>query len=83
MGVITRFVTRLIFYCFIDKFFLESPRYVEKILDIQAGELCYMLGTIYLEMTAKPNVMNNLQDEASIFLCKKDETLTHIVGINY
>lgn len=24
-----------------------------------------MLGTIYLEMPAKPNVMNNLQDEAS------------------
>ncbi|KAI7893626.1 DNA polymerase alpha/epsilon subunit B-domain-containing protein [Mucor mucedo] len=44
----------------------EKPHYVEKILDIQAGQLCYMLGTVYLEMSAKPNVMNNLQDEESI-----------------
>ncbi|CAO0802974.1 unnamed protein product [Mucor circinelloides] len=44
----------------------EKPRYINKILDIQPGELCYMLGTIYLEMPAKPNVMNNLEDEDSI-----------------
>ncbi|GAN05624.1 DNA polymerase alpha/epsilon subunit B [Mucor ambiguus] len=36
------------------------------ILDVQPGELCYMLGTIYLEMPAKPNVMNNLEDDNSI-----------------
>jgi DNA polymerase delta subunit 2 len=35
-------------------------------LDVQAGELCYMLGTIYLEMPSKPNVMNNLEDDNSI-----------------
>ncbi|KAI8090635.1 DNA polymerase alpha/epsilon subunit B-domain-containing protein [Thamnidium elegans] len=44
----------------------ENPQYVEKILDIQVGQLCYMIGTIYLEMPAKPNVMKNLQDENSI-----------------
>ncbi|KAL0141178.1 DNA polymerase alpha/epsilon subunit B-domain-containing protein [Mucor lusitanicus] len=44
----------------------EKPQYINKILDIQPGELCYMLGTIYLEMPAKPNVMNNLQDDNSI-----------------
>lgn len=46
--------------------YIEKPRYINKILDIQPGELCYMLGTIYLEMPAKPNVMNNLEDEDSI-----------------
>ncbi|CEP14882.1 hypothetical protein [Parasitella parasitica] len=44
----------------------EKPRYIRKILEIQPGELCYMLGTIYLEMPAKPNVMNNLEDEDAI-----------------
>lgn len=42
---------------------IEKPVYVQKILDIRPGELCYMLGTVYLEMPAKPNVMNNLEDE--------------------
>ncbi|KAI8644698.1 DNA polymerase alpha/epsilon subunit B-domain-containing protein [Parasitella parasitica] len=44
----------------------EKPRYIHKILEIQPGELCYMLGTIYLEMPAKPNVMNSLEDEDTI-----------------
>ncbi|KAI9480273.1 MAG: phosphatidylserine decarboxylase-domain-containing protein [Benjaminiella poitrasii] len=44
----------------------EKPRYVKKILDVRPGELCYMFGTIYLEMPAKPNVMKNLEDEDSI-----------------
>lgn len=47
---------------------IENPQYVEKILDIQVGQLCYMIGTIYLEMPAKPNVMKNLQDEVS-YIC--------------
>lgn len=51
----------------------EKPRYINKILDIQPGELCYMLGTIYLEMPAKPNVMNNLQDENTIIHPKTPE----------
>lgn len=49
-------------------FLLEKPTYTAKILDIKPGELCYMLGTLYLEMPSKPNVMNNLEDEASIYI---------------
>lgn len=41
--------------------------YTQKILDIRQGELCYMLGTVYLEMPSKPNVMNNLEDEVKIY----------------
>ncbi|KAI9342995.1 DNA polymerase alpha/epsilon subunit B-domain-containing protein [Pilaira anomala] len=44
----------------------ENPTYVEKILDIQVDKLCFMIGTVYLEMPAKPNVMKDLQDEDSI-----------------
>lgn len=47
---------------------IENPQYVEKILDIQVDQLCYMIGTIYLEMPAKPNVMKNLQDEVSLYV---------------
>jgi DNA polymerase delta subunit 2 len=41
----------------------EQPEYVGKILDTRADEICYMIGTIYIEMPQKPNVMNNLDDE--------------------
>ncbi|KAI8372381.1 DNA polymerase alpha/epsilon subunit B-domain-containing protein [Choanephora cucurbitarum] len=44
----------------------ENPQFLSKILDIQPGRLCYMLGTVYLEMANKPNVMNNLEDEESL-----------------
>lgn len=50
----------------VNSFNLENPQYINKILDIQPGKLCYMLGTIYLEMPAKPNVMNNLEDDYTI-----------------
>ncbi|KAG1044027.1 hypothetical protein G6F43_011524 [Rhizopus delemar] len=44
----------------------EVPRYVEKVLNTQPGELCYMVGTIYLQMNKKPNVLNDLEDEETI-----------------
>ncbi|KAG1183778.1 hypothetical protein G6F35_015260 [Rhizopus arrhizus] len=44
----------------------QVPRYVEKVLNTQPGELCYMVGTIYLQMHKKPNVLNDLEDEETI-----------------
>ncbi|KAI8079681.1 DNA polymerase alpha/epsilon subunit B-domain-containing protein [Gilbertella persicaria] len=44
----------------------EKPKFVTKMLDVQPGQLCYMLGTVYLEMKAKPNVMHDLEDEESM-----------------
>ncbi len=46
---------------------VEKPRHISKILDIQAGQLCYMFGTIYLEMSSKPNVMKHLEDEVRYY----------------
>lgn len=39
---------------------------MEKILDVQPGTLCYILGTVFLEMASKPNVMQDLEDEDTI-----------------
>ncbi|KAI8984018.1 DNA polymerase alpha/epsilon subunit B-domain-containing protein [Mycotypha africana] len=44
----------------------EKPQYVQKTLDLQPGQLSYMLGTIYIEMPKKPNVINDLEDEDTI-----------------
>ncbi|KAI8364675.1 phosphatidylserine decarboxylase-domain-containing protein, partial [Radiomyces spectabilis] len=45
---------------------LYFPRYVPKVLDVQAGEICYIVGTVYMEMMMKPNVMKDLGTEHSI-----------------
>lgn len=42
---------------------LEVPRYVAKVLDTQPDELCYMIGTVYIHMVKKPNILNDLEDE--------------------
>lgn len=42
---------------------LEVPRYVAKVLDTQPHELCYMIGTVYIHMVKKPNILNDLEDE--------------------
>ncbi|KAI8974388.1 DNA polymerase alpha/epsilon subunit B-domain-containing protein [Pilobolus umbonatus] len=44
----------------------ERPRYSPKILDVQLGDLCYMVGTVYIEMDNKPNVMHHLDEEDAI-----------------
>lgn len=54
---------KLVFVQVLTCSFVEVPRYVEKVLNTQPGELCYMVGTIYLQMNKKPNVLNDLEDE--------------------
>ncbi|CAO3703164.1 unnamed protein product [Rhizopus stolonifer] len=44
----------------------EIPRYVAKVLDTQPNELCFMVGTVYMQMPKKPYVMNDLEDDETI-----------------
>ncbi|KAF7725532.1 hypothetical protein EC973_009562 [Apophysomyces ossiformis] len=44
----------------------EKPRYIPKVLDVQSGELCYIIGTIYMDLTLKPNILKDLSEESSI-----------------
>ncbi|KAI8064736.1 DNA polymerase alpha/epsilon subunit B-domain-containing protein [Gongronella butleri] len=46
----------------------ENPQYVPKCLDVQANELCYIIGTVYMDMPLKPNVLKDLSDESSLSL---------------
>ncbi|KAG0322224.1 hypothetical protein BGZ99_003423 [Dissophora globulifera] len=40
---------------------LESrPKHVEKVLDVQQGEISYLVGTVYMEMKMKPNILNDI-----------------------
>ncbi|KAJ3415995.1 DNA polymerase delta subunit 2 [Chytridiales sp. JEL 0842] len=38
-------------------------QYAPRILDIPDGHLCYIIGTIYMDMPLKPNVLNDIAQE--------------------
>ncbi|KAF2763886.1 hypothetical protein EJ03DRAFT_346565 [Teratosphaeria nubilosa] len=41
----------------------EPCRRVDRVLDVRQGELCWVVGTIYMEMPLKPNVLEDIGKE--------------------
>jgi DNA polymerase delta subunit 2 len=44
----------------INVFLLGSPELVPRVLDVEKGQLCYIIGTVYMDMPLKPNVMEDI-----------------------
>jgi hypothetical protein len=40
--------------------------YVDRLLDIKAGELCFVIGTVYMDMPMKPNVLERLEQDVRL-----------------
>jgi DNA polymerase delta subunit 2 len=36
------------------------------VLDVRQGELCWVVGTVYMEMAGKPNVLADIEKDVSI-----------------
>jgi DNA polymerase delta subunit 2 len=36
---------------------------VDRVLDVRQGELCWVVGTVYMEMGLKPNVLDDIAKE--------------------
>jgi len=43
----------------------ETVRKVERVLDVRQGELCWVAGTIYMEMLLKPNILDDISMDVS------------------
>lgn len=43
----------------------EEVRRVERALDVRQGELCWVTGTIYMEMPLKPNILDDISKDVS------------------
>lgn len=43
----------------------ETVRKVERVLDVRQGELCWVAGTIYMEMALKPNILEDISKDVS------------------
>lgn len=44
----------------------ETARRVDRVLDVRQGELCWVVGTVYMEMPLKPNVLDDISKDVSI-----------------
>ncbi|KMK54541.1 DNA polymerase delta subunit 2 [Aspergillus fumigatus Z5] len=42
----------------------ERARRVERVLDVRQGELCWVAGTVYMDMPLKPNILDDLSRES-------------------
>jgi hypothetical protein len=38
----------------------QTASFVERVLDVRQGELCWVVGTVYMEMAEKPNVLDDI-----------------------
>ncbi len=43
-------------------------RRVERVLDVRQGELCWVAGTVYLELPLKPNILDDISKDVSFFV---------------
>ncbi|KZM21614.1 DNA polymerase delta small subunit Cdc1 [Ascochyta rabiei] len=41
----------------------DKPAFVQRVLDVRQGELCWIVGTVYMEMALKPNVLDDISKE--------------------
>lgn len=43
----------------------ETVRQVERVLDVRQGKLCWVAGTIYMDMPLKPNILEDISKDVS------------------
>jgi DNA polymerase delta subunit 2 len=41
----------------------EHARQVDRVLDVRQGELCWIVGTVYMELPLKPNILEDITKE--------------------
>lgn len=41
----------------------EEVKRVERVLDIRQGELCWTIGTVYMDMPLKPNILEDVSKD--------------------
>lgn len=43
----------------------EEAKKVDRVLDVRQGELCWVAGTVYMDMTLKPNILEDVSKDVS------------------
>lgn len=58
----------------------EHARRVERVLDVRQGELCWVAGTIYMDLPLKPNILDDLTKEVEIVYATNLSIVTNCVS---
>lgn len=45
----------------------ERATRVERVLDVRQGELCWVAGTVYMDMRLKPNILEDVSKDVRFF----------------
>ena len=45
-----------------------SPPLIPRVLDVVKAQLCFVIGTVYMEMPQKPNVLDDLTRDVRVSL---------------
>lgn len=48
----------------------EEAQRVERVLDVRQGELCWVTGTVYMEMPLKPNILEDVSKDVCHISCR-------------
>lgn len=43
-----------------------NPVFVPRVLDVEKGQLCFIIGTVYMDMPLKPNVLEDVARDVSL-----------------
>lgn len=43
----------------------EEAKRVDRVLDVRQGELCWVAGTVYMDMSLKPNILEDVSKDVS------------------
>lgn len=46
----------------------EKAKRVDRVLDVRQGELCWMAGTVYMDMSMKPNILEDVSKDVCVNL---------------
>lgn len=46
----------------------EEAKRVDRVLDVRQGELCWVTGTVYMDMSLKPNILEDVSKDVRPFL---------------
>lgn len=41
----------------------ETAKKVDRVLDVRQGELCWVAGTVYMDMPLKPNILDDVSKD--------------------
>lgn len=45
----------------------DKAQMAHRVLDVRQGELCWVVGTVYMEMGLKPNILDDIAKEVPSF----------------